>query len=252
MNQDRSDALPELDETIAALDEPSRRHAAETSTRRAGLELHGAAAFTAVTQALLELRAPAAIVSLCANAIAEELRHSEIYLTIARAYAGHEVEAPRPSAIEVPRYSSAGPDAERLLQVIGMCCVNETMACSFLELCYSGVKGAFVRGGIREILADEIRHARVGWAYLGSDDMGPAERLLISTWLLPILSDQWHHWRNHIATLPEVDLAEHGCPSATAIQTASLASIRELVLPGFARAGIDVSAATRWVDAGAG
>jgi hypothetical protein len=251
MKRARSRALPEHDERIAALSEASRRHAAETSARRAGLELQGAAAFTAVTQALLGLRAPASIVSLCASAVAEELRHSEIYLTIARAYAGEEVEAPRPSTIDVPRYPSERADAEWLLQVVGMCCVNETMACSFLDLCYVGAKGALVRGGIREILADEIKHARVGWAYLGADDVGPAERRLISSWLLRILRAQWHNWRAHIAMLPDVDLAEHGCPSPRAIKMASLASIRELVLPGFVEAGIDASQAIRWVDAGA-
>ena len=70
----------------------------------------------------------------------------------------------------------------------------------------------------------------------------------MSAWLLPMLRAQWAHWRQQIATLPELDLADHGCPRPSAIELASLASIRDLVLPGFARAGIVVSEAERWLD----
>jgi hypothetical protein len=239
------------DAILGALDESSRRHAAATHFRRAGLELQGAAAFTAVTESLIALRAPAAVIDRSARAVSEELRHSEIYMTLARAYADAELQAPRASSFDIPSYPAAGADGERLLRVVGMCCVNETMAASFLELCFTGVKAPLARQGIHEVLADEIRHARVGWEYLGSDDVGPAERRLISTWLLPILRAQWHHWRDHVARLPAVDLAEHGCPSPEAIERSSVEAMRTLVVPGFKRAGADVSAAHRWLESGA-
>jgi hypothetical protein len=235
------DGRDEPDETIARLPESSRRHAAATHSRRAALELQGAAAFTAVTQALLELRAPTAIIDLSARAVPEELRHSEIYMTLARAYSDAPLQAARASSIDIPKYPAAGADGERLLRVVGMCCVNETMACSFLKLCFAGAKAPTARKAIQEILEDEIRHARVGWAYLGSSDVGPAERRLISSWLTPILRSQWSHWQDHIATLPAIDLIEHGCPSPEAIERASRASIDALVLPGLARAGVDVA-----------
>jgi hypothetical protein len=250
MSAARSRRLPQQDPTIGGLDEASRGHACSTNLRRARLELQGAAAFTVVTQALIELRAPAAIVSLCASAIAEELRHSEIYVTLARAYGGGVVDAPRPSPIEVPRYPEAGADGERLLHVLGMCCVNETMACSFLELCFAKAVAPLAREGIRQILQDEIRHARVGWAYLGSADVGDAERRLASAWLLPMLRTQWRSWRDHVALLPEIDLAEHGCPSPSSILAVSWSSIRQLVLPGLGRAGVDIAEAHRWASAG--
>jgi len=130
-----------------------------------------------------------------------------------------------------------------------MCSINETMACSFLELSLSGTTAPFVREAIREILEDEIRHARIGWAYLGSPDVGPAERRLVSAWLLPMLRAQWQAWREQIATLPEGEQVEHGCPSGAAIERAARASIAELVLPGFERAGVDAGKAWEWFDA---
>jgi hypothetical protein len=39
-----------------------------------------------------------------------------------------------------------------------------------------------------------------------------------------------------------------GCPSPVAIERAALSSVRQVVVPGFARAGIDVMAALRWID----
>ncbi len=117
----------------------------------------------------------------------------------------------------------------------------------------SGVCGAIappVRAAVREVLEDEIRHARIGWAYLGSRDTTSEERRLVSAWLLPLLRAQWTRWRAQIATLPDFELPAHGCPSPVAIERASLSSIRDLVLPGFARAGVDISEAQDWLTSG--
>jgi len=236
------------DESMARLDDSLRGLVVATNARRAGLELQGAAAFEAVTQALIDLRAPTSIIELSRRAVSDELRHSDLYVTLARAYSEEEVPTPQPASPPIPRYPAAGANGERLLQVVGMCCINETMACSFLELCFAGARVPLVREGIRQILEDEIRHARVGWAYLGSGCFGEDERRLVSAWLLPILREQWTHWREHIGSLAREDLAEHGCPSPVAIEQASFESMRTLVLPGFARAGVDVVPARQWVE----
>ena len=235
---------------VAALDVETRRFVATTAARRSELELRGAAAFTVITQALIDLRADLRIVDLAARAIGDELDHSAIYLALARAYATNDVPAPRPEPIEVPVYPGVSDDGQRLLQVVGMCSINETMACSFIELCLEGATAAPVRAGLRTVLEDEIRPARIGWAYLGSPDVGDAERRLVSDWLRPMLRAQWRGWLDQMATLPEGERIEHGCPSAAAIAQAARASLRDLVLPGFAEAGIDISNALGWFESG--
>jgi hypothetical protein len=229
------------------LDDVARGLVAALCARRAALELEGAAAFTAVTQALVELRADVRIVELSARAIAEEIRHADIYRELASAYGAAEPAPPRAVRIAVPSYAGVSPRQENVLRVVGMCCINETMACSFLELCLLGATAPPVREGIREVLGDEVRHARIGWAYLGSRDAGDAERRLVSAWLLPLLQAQWARWREQIASLPAFDLPAHGCPSSAAIERASLDSMRDLVLPGFARAGVDIAQAQDWL-----
>ena len=233
------------------LDDASRRLVAGTAARRSGLELHGAASFAAVTQALIDLRADVRIVELSARAVAEEIDHSNVYLALARSYTVEPVPAPRPGPIEIPTYAGVSADAQRLLQVVGMCSINETMACSFLELCAKGATAPAVRTAIRGVLEDEIRHARIGWAYLGSPDVGPAERQLVSQWLLPMLRAQWGGWRAQIATLPDGECVAHGCPSKAAIEHAAAASIGSLVIPGFRRARVDVTDVLAWLDSSA-
>jgi hypothetical protein len=240
----------DTDDSIARLDPETRLFVATTAARRSELELRGAAAFAAVTQALIDLRADLRIVDLSARAIAEEIDHSRIYLSVARAYAGEELPAPRPEPIAAPTYPRVGADGERLLRVVGMCSINETMACSFLELCLQGTTAPRVREGLRRVLEDEIRHARIGWAYLGSPAVGDAERRLVSEWLQPMLRAQWRGWCDQIATLPPGECVEHGCPSGKAIEGAASASVRDVVLPGFAHAGIDVSSTVEWFESG--
>jgi hypothetical protein len=220
---------------------------AATCTRRAALELHGAAAFTIVTQDLIDLRADARIVDFSARAIAEEVRHAEIYRDLAKTI-GTDTPLPRLEPIPIPKYPHVSDRDERMLRVVAMCSINETMACSFLELCLSGATVPHVREAIREVLEDEIKHARIGWAYLGSSDVGARERSVIAATLQPLLRIQWTSWREQIATLPDFDCPSYGCPSGAAIERASLASMRDLVLPGFSRAGIDVTDAVSWLD----
>ena len=168
--------------------EPDLALVAATCTRRAALELHGAAAFTLVTQDLIDLRADVRIVDLSARAIAEEVRHAEIYRELAKTL-GADVPLPRAEPIPIPKYGASAED-ERMLRVVAMCSINETMACSFLELCLAGATVPHVREAIREVLEDEIRHARIGWAYLGSSDVGARERRVVESALEPLLRVQ--------------------------------------------------------------
>ncbi len=232
-----------------SLDEESRELIASTCERRAALELEGAAAFSVVTGALFHLGADPAIIDLSARAIAEELRHSEIYRALATHSSGREAPPPRPAPIEVPAYSDIAPSLRPALHVVGMCAINETMACAFLELCLEGATAPRVREGVREVLSDEIRHGRIGWAWLAT--VGPSERAAIAPHILPMLRSQVTRWRAQIATLPTGGVAEHGCPSGAAIERATLRSIDELVLPGFEHLSIDVAAARAWLASGA-
>ncbi len=215
--------------------------------RRAELELRGAAAFTVVTQALINLRADARSVDLTARAIAEEIRHSVSYRALASYHAQASVPRPEVAPIEVPAYPGLQPELGRVLQVVGMCSINETMACGFLELCLAGARSTMVRSALREVLADEVRHARIGWAYLASPDGTEVVRRTVAQWLVPMLCAQLTGWWKQMETLPAGEAIEHGCPSGKSIAEATRKAVRELVLPGFATLGVNVTEARRFV-----
>jgi hypothetical protein len=234
------------DATIVRLSPDERRLVAATCARRAELELRGAAAFTVVTQALIELGADGKVLALSAQAIAEELRHSEAYLELAHIYGGVALPAPVPAAIAIPAHGLP-PRLERILHIVGMCSVNETMACAFLELCLAEAVGPVMQAALREVLGDEIKHARIGWAYLASARLDEDERQLIARAILPLVQMQWRGWREQLATLPSPPLLGHGCPSREAIEAAALEAIAELVLPGFEHVGFATDAARAWL-----
>lgn len=234
------------DAAARALDPGPRAIVAATSARRAQLEMKGAAAFTRVTQALFDLGADPAIIELSARAIDEELRHARIYRELAVAYGGD----PPPLAVEVvelPGYPDADPRDRPALHVAGMCAVNETMACGFLDACLGVARAPRVRAAVGEVLADELRHGRIGWAWLASSGPTPGMRRAIQRHLVGLLDMQWTGWRAQIATLPPEPVPAHGCPSGATIEAAALATIREVVLPGFAHLGFDVHDAAAWL-----
>jgi hypothetical protein len=237
---------PDTPEGAGDLTEDDRQLVAATCARRAELELRGAAAFTVVTQALIDLRADARIVDLSARAIAEEIRHSDIYLELACAYARASLTRPEVAPIEVPAHEGVAPEVRRLLHVVGMCSINETMACAFLELSLAGATSATVRAGLREVLSDEIRHARIGWAYLASPGVTAGLRREVERWLVPMLCAQLEGWWRQVDTLPAGEVPGHACPSGAAITQATLKSLGDLVLPGFQTVGIDVTDACRY------
>ncbi len=234
---------PPGDAASGDISETDRALVATTCARRAELELRGAAAFTVITQALIDLRADSRIVELSARAIAEEIRHSEIYLELASAYARAAAARPAVAPIAAPRHPGVADDVRRVLHVVGMCSINETMACAFLELCLAGATSRAARAGLREVLSDEIRHARIGWAYLASPGVMAEVKGDVERGLVPMLCAQLEGWSRQIAMLPPGEAVAHACPSREAIAATTVQSVHDLVVPGFASLGLDVAGA---------
>jgi hypothetical protein len=219
-----------------------------TCIRRAHLELQGAAAFHLVSDALRTLGADPRIVALSDAAIGEELRHAEIYRLLGVAHGAPDVPLAPPEVLPVPAHAGVPAELVPVLHVVGMSAINETLACGFLELSLDGATDPAVRDGVREVLGDEIRHGRIGWAWLAS--AGVQARAQVAPYVLPLLRAQVAAWRAQIATVPG-GVPSHGCPGGPAIEAAMVAAIGELVLPGFEHLGLDVAEARAWWRAGA-
>src|SRR6185295_14842249 len=59
---------------------------------------------------------------------------------------------------------------DRLLwEMVSVCCIAETMNTSLMTRCLEVAKDEEIRTTLRELLRDEVRHARLGWAHLAAE-----------------------------------------------------------------------------------
>lgn len=229
--------LPAPDASIDALTAEERATATAIWLGRAESELRAAASFTVIADELLDLTELGA---LARRAIDDERRHSEICWEVACAFAGALLPEPRRLPLVVPR----GTRAEHLA---GMCCLNETTANAFHELTRAGARGTLVCAALHELAADEIDHARIGWAFLAGVDA--ETRTTLAARLPELLDANLRSWRNRPRFAITPALVEQGCPTWDAVDAAVVGAIDDLLLPGFEHVGIDTRAARAWLAA---
>lgn len=239
--------LPEADASIAALTAEERATAAAIWHGRAESELRASGAFLHLAGVLEQAGAAAELVALAWRAVDDEQRHAAICARVAAAFAGRGEPAPlRRLPVSVPRHDGASPALRRVLHVIGMCALNETTGSAFLEVCRAGARGPLARAALHELLADEIDHARLGWALLAAVD--GATRDAVAAWLPRLLDANLRAWRRRPRRTITPALVAQGCPAWETVDAAVVAAIHDLLLPGFDHAGIDTRAAAAWLE----
>ena len=102
---------------------------------RAQSELNAASGFAIVATELFELGAPTVVLELATRAVHDEVRHAELCRGLAERYLGEPVPAPIAKRVSMPRHAGADATLVKHLHVVGLCCVNETIAAGFLEAC---------------------------------------------------------------------------------------------------------------------
>ncbi len=230
--------LPERDETIEALAPAARTLLAALWRGRSAHELEAGAAFALVQADLVALDADPVVLAMAARAVADEPRHAALCGRLATLYGAPDEPLPAPVAVELPRHEGADPELRRHLHVTAMSCINETIACAFVEACLAEAEGPLVRAIHREHLADEIQHARLGWAHLASARVDDRVRAGLTRWLPRLLEANVALWRRRIAELPADGVPGHALPPSRVLDAAVVAAVRDLVRPGFAHVGV--------------
>jgi len=226
--------LPEADATIDALDDDSRRVIANSWLGRAAAERRAADIFTLMHRSLVAVREQPALIELAARGIDDELRHAELCLLVARNYAGRDVEPPRLELVP-PHHEGASEDLRYSLWIVGQCALNETTASAFLEACLEQSTAPLAHAALRELLSDEIDHARIGWAHLAGVDAD--RRRAIAEWLPRMIDANRREWQRALAA-DDDRYAAHGFISRASLFAAIDAADRDVILPGLARVGI--------------
>lgn len=229
--------LPAPDSSVDALSDEDRAILVLVWGSRANAEAGAVESFQFIHETLKACGAATEIIKLAERAIEDELWHSRICHRLASTYQGAELPDPKPEPLRVPSHAGSSASMRTLLHVVGQCCLNETTGSAFYEMCFSRARGEPARSGIRALLSDEVDHARIGWAHLASLRLSVEERADFETWLPKLIEANLLSWRARARVPERPALIAHGCPPYEAGDDAVRGALRDLILPGLARAG---------------
>lgn len=234
----RSIELPDPDETVEALPEAARRAIGAHWLGRASAELSVAISFEALLPRLRGVRAADVVVALAVKAIEDERRHGELCVRLASRYLGRPIEPPKPRDGALPDFGTGDEDLEVALVVLGMCCINESIASEWIRSSWKVATSPTALHANRAHLHDEIDHARLGWAHLGSSAVGDRTRRQLRSWIPKIVDANVREWKRADAHLPAEGIPAHGHLSAADSAEVVDAAVRDVVVPGLAHLGL--------------
>jgi hypothetical protein len=225
--------LPD-DDSIALLDETARSLLGRSWLMRSSAERRAADIFELIAKSLRAVNEQPALIELADRAIDDEMRHAELCRVVASKYAGRELSADR-FALDAPKHEGASEDLRYSLWIVGQCAFNETTASAFLEASFEQATAPLAHAALRELLSDEIDHARIGWAHLAS--VSHARKQQIAQWIPRMLDANRREW-GKAAGADDDRFAAHGWISKASIAKAIEEAEQEVIRPGLERVGI--------------
>ena len=220
------------DPAIDELDMEGRRVVGAVYRHRARSEMTAAVVFTEMTGDLFSLGAHPSVTFLAANAVSEEMLHSEVCRRVAERYLGEAVPLPSPRPFEPMRFGDCPESVNRTLRVVLSCCISESIGSAVLSASLSAARARGVRAALRYLLSDEIRHARLGYAHLASPLVDDDQREHVRRALPTLLRVTREAWYGTDAGLPDSPPPGHGCLSRAELHDVVEDAIANLVVPG--------------------
>jgi hypothetical protein len=138
----------------------------------------------------------------------------------------------------LPNFGTGDESIEVALVVMGMCCINESIASEWIRSCWQAATAPIALAANKAHLQDEIDHARLGWAHLSSSAISPAMKRTLATWIPKLLEVNVAQWKKPDEHLPPEGIPSHGHLSARDNEAVIDAAVRDVVLPGFAHVGL--------------
>jgi hypothetical protein len=230
-----------------------RAELARIWAERIPTEYRSITGFSTLSFDFIAAGAPVDLVAVCHRVCIDELRHTEMAVKMVEIYGGTRPALPREIA-SLPADPSLTAVAQACRSAILLSCLGETFACTELAMLRDRATDPVVHGVLTVFLADEIVHARVGWAYLAHAMKTADERTrrsvadAVPSYIAGIGANLFGGEDAPAAvevTNDDVRLAEHGVCSMREEQELYRAFVPEVFLPGLRAVGlpIDVGAA---------
>lgn len=238
--------LPDEDPLIDALDAPLRAAIGGEWQRRADVELSAAGLSALLLRGLLIDHAAPEVLELAANAVGEEARHARICQRVAERYLARELPPPRARPVDDGVFGDAPASINRLLSLVLHSCINETLATVCLREGLKRAESPTVKAATRELLQDDLKHARIGWAHLGSRFVDADAKAHVARALPTLLRLGKEGWLDEPRA--PIDSPAHGVLGNARFPALFAAAVSELILPGFEHVGVDTRAARSFLE----
>ena len=118
----------------------------------------------------------------------------------------------------------------------------------FLEASLEAARGSLARAATRELLGDDVEHARIGWALLASSSA--TTRKGVEPWLLPMLRGYVRLWSTATPCASDPGAREHALPTPADIAMAARRAMVDVIVPGFELLGIKPRGLVEWTASG--
>ncbi len=161
----RNADIPWAATTAGALTAAERARLGATWRRRAEAEYLAVSTFAVLALDLVSAMAPADVLSLCMRAGIDEIRHAELCLRMIAIYTGAH-EDPPPAMSYLPDDGDRTARDQAIANTLLVSCVSETYATTVLAATRDLTTDPTAHAVLTSIYADEVMHARLGWAYL--------------------------------------------------------------------------------------
>lgn len=236
------------DAALRTLSPSARLQLGELWRRRAENELCTSAVFAQLDGELRSFGAPEEVLALSASAVDDETFHSELCRLTAELYLGEPVALAVVAAPRPPMFPVCSPRVQRALFAALHSAVNETVAVTYLSACLAAARSDVARRVLKELLGDEVRHARIGWAVLASPRLSARDRDALASFMPALLDICVGTWlTDNEAEYPDELPTGHGCIAHSDIARAIDAALNDVILPGLGHVGVDARPAQHWV-----
>src|SRR5688500_3626515 len=183
-----------VDPAIEALPVEQRALLATLWQERASSESSVRGVFQQLVGELVATGAHPEVIALAERAEGDEARHAAICAELAAAYHGSELTIALSPPVRLAANPSDPPRLRTALHIVNVCCISETIASAFVDACLAECASDALRDVHGRHLADEVRHARIGWAHLAS--LTSEERGAIASRLPELLRVQVTAWES--------------------------------------------------------
>jgi len=216
---------------------------------RTRAEIEAAARFARMAEELADVGAEPVVVQGVRDAAADEERHRDLCAVIALKWGEPDPKNHVPPRVRIGRAELDARD--RLLwEMVAVCCVSETMNAALLTRCVEITKDSEIRQTLRELLKDEVRHSRIGWAHLAAeraakrgDFLRDVLPLILEASVEPGFLDgtQPAPWTDSLYDYGELPLPE--------LVSLYCDTMNQVIFRGLDRLGIDTSRGRAWLEA---